>query len=179
MAEDWVEDATEIVERAFAIANSPAADEIRAATTMGGGSHDRAMALGLVAAMQGQTAPEEAEPVDAELARLRDENSQLRGILHLDDDDLAEADPEQLELANEELRTEAFGDPDAEVPEAGGLVLDESEAAAAEGEAPASEPSSSTPVDPEAHSKDELIAMAAEQGVSGEGTKAEIAARLS
>ena len=49
----------------------------------------------------------------------------------------------------------------------------------AEGDDAASTPSSSEPVDPDAFSKDELIGMANEQGVSAEGTKAEIAARLS
>ena len=128
MSEPWIDETNAVVERAFAIANSPAADDIRQMTTMGGGSLERAMLFGLVAALQGQDAPEPAEPVDEELARLRAENTQLRGILQLDDDQEPDedADPEQLELANEELRLEAYGDPDADVPRVPVQTLDES-----------------------------------------------------
>jgi hypothetical protein len=197
MADDWRETAREITMRAFEIANSPEADEIRAETLIGGGSVERAMLFGLAAAMlevQGASVElaGDEEAVDPEIARLREENERLRAILDAPPAAPAEgedapapvalppepgddASADELAAQNDELRAEAFGDPEAERQEATTMVLDESESS---GEA--SEPSSSsTPVDPDDHTKDELVAMAEAQGVSTEGTKAEIAARLS
>ena len=92
MADKWIAEAEDVVRRAFLIGNSPAADGIRAETNLGGGGLERGMMFGMAAALAGVDAPDEPEQVDEELQRLRDENAQLRGILHLDDDDTAEAD---------------------------------------------------------------------------------------
>jgi hypothetical protein len=201
MADDWRETAREITMRAFEIANSPEADEIRAETLIGGGSVERAMLFGLAAAMlelQGASVElaGDEDAVDPEIARLREENERLRAILDAPPAAPAEgedapapvalppepgddASADELAAQNDELRAEAFGDPDAERLEASTLVLDESGSEPeGDGESVAAPPASS-PIDPDDHSKDELIAMAEAQGVSSEGTKAEIAARLS
>lgn len=173
MAGSWQEKANETVRTALAIAESADADEIRSDTTAGMGSSERALLFGLAAALAGAEPSEATEAPDAELVRLREENAQLRGILRVDDDEepADDVDPDQLELANEEMRIEAFGDPDAEVPDSTSPVL-------SEGEQPAAAADPDAEVDPDAHSKDELIAMADAAGVSADGTKAEIAARL-
>jgi hypothetical protein len=199
MADDWRETAREITMRAFEIANSPEADEIRAETLIGGGSVERAMLFGLAAAMlelQGASVElaGDEEAADPEVARLREENERLRAILDAPPAAPAEgedaptpvalppepgddASADELAAQNDELRAEAFGDPDAERLEASTMVLDEGDGSAEP--ANESEPPASSPIDPDDHSKDELIAMAEAQGVSSEGTKAEIAARLS